>query len=116
MVYLISCELSKDQYVVSSYKNNFKPRFGVYRSDINTGKDRCGVAKHILIKCTDVGKLKNIEGHLIEQVEEDGYDVEGKLWCREKYWQAQLFTWSHGMNSTLDWYSTNRKIYRRKKK
>ena len=98
VVYLISCKLCKDQYV--AYKNNFKPRFRVHKSDINT----------------DVGKLENIELHFIEQVEEGNYDVEGKLWCREKYWQAQLFTLSHGINSRLDWYSTNRKSYRRKKK
>ena len=40
---------------------------------------------------------------LIEQVQEDHYDLEGKLWCREKYWQAQLFTLSHGMNSTWEY-------------
>ena len=80
------------------------------------GLDRCGVAKHFLTKCTDVSKLENFAVHLIEQVEEGDYDVEGKLWYREKYWQDQLFTLSHGMNSTWDWYSTNRKGYRRKKK
>ena len=37
------------------------------------------MAKHFLTKCTDVGKLENIEVHLIEQVEEGNYDVEGKL-------------------------------------
>ena len=115
VVYLISCKLSKDQYVGSAYKNNFKHRFRVHKSDINTGKGRCGVAKHFLTKCTDVGKLENIEVHLIEQVEEGDYDVESKLWCREKYWQTQMFTLSHGMNSTWDWY-TNRKGYRRKEK
>ena len=88
----------------------------MHKSDINTGKDRRGVAKHFLTKCTDVGKLEIIEVHLIEQVQEGYHDVEGKLWCREKYWQAQLFTLLHGMNSTWDWYSTNRKGYRRKKK
>ena len=116
MVYLISCKLCKDQYVGSAYKNNFKSRFRVHKSDINTGKDRLGVVKHVLTKCTDVGRLENIEIHLIEQVEKGDYDVEGKLWCREQYWQAQLFTLSHGMNSTWDCYSTNRKEYRRKKK
>ena len=53
--------------------------------DINTLKDRCGVAKHFLTKYADVGKLENIEVHLIEQVEEGNYDVEVKLWYREKY-------------------------------
>ena len=78
VVYLISCKLCKDQYVGSAYKNNFKPRFRVHKSDINTGKDRCREAKHFLTKCTDVGKLENIEVHLIEQEEEGDYDVEGK--------------------------------------
>ena len=102
VLYLISCKLCKGQYVVSAYKDNFTPRFRVHKSDINTGKDRCGVAKHFLTKSTDVGKLENIEVQLIKQVEEGDYDVEGKLWCREKYWQVQLFTLSHGMNSTWD--------------
>ena len=78
VVYLISCKLCKNQYVGCAYKNNFKPRFRVR-------KDRCGVAKHFLTRCTDVGKLENTEVYLIEQVEEGDYDVEGKLWCREKY-------------------------------
>ena len=34
-------------------------------------------------------KVANIEVQLIEQVREGNYDIEGKLWCREKYWQAQ---------------------------
>ena len=49
---------------------------------------------------TDVGKFENIEVHLLEHVEEGEYDVGVKLWCREKYWKAQFFTLSHGMNST----------------
>ena len=51
LVYLLSCKLCKDQYVGSAYKNNFKPGFRVHKSDINTGKDRCRVAKHFLTKC-----------------------------------------------------------------
>ena len=76
---LISCKPCKDQYVGSDYKNYFKPTFRIHKSDINTSNGRCGVAKHFLTKCTDVGKLENIEVHLIEQVEEGHYDVEGKL-------------------------------------
>ena len=115
MIYLISCKLCKEQYVGSAFKDNFKPRFRVHKSDVITGKDRCGVAKHFLTKCTNGNKVENIEVQLIEQVLEGNYDLEGRLWCREKYWQAQLFTLSHGMNSTWDWYSTNRKGYRKKK-
>ena len=75
-----------------------------------TGKDkRCGVAKHFLTKRTNA----NIEVQLIEQLQKGNYDIEGKLWCREKYWQAQLFTLSHRINSTWDWYSTSRKGYRK---
>ena len=76
---LLSCKLCKDQYVGSASRNNFKPRFGVHKMNINTGKDRYDVAKHFLTRCTNVGKLKNIEVHLIEQVEEGDYDVEGKF-------------------------------------
>ena len=114
VVYLINCKKCKQQYVGSALKDNFKSRFRVHKSDINTGKDRCGVAKHFLAKCTDVGKLENLEIQLIEEVKPGNYDIERKLWSREKYWQAQLFTLSHGMNSSWDWYSTNRKGYRKK--
>ena len=37
------------------------------------------MAKPFLSKCTDAGKLENIEVHLIEQVEEADCDVEGNL-------------------------------------
>ena len=73
------------------------------------------MAKHFLTKCTNGNKVANTEVQLIEQVLEGNYDIEGRLWCSEKYWQAQLFTLSHGMNSTWDWYSTNRKGYDKKK-
>ena len=53
-----------------------------------------------MAKYSDVGKIEKIEADLVEQVEEGDCDVEGKLWIREKYWQAQLFTLSHGMKST----------------
>ena len=100
MIYLISCKLCKEQYVGSAFKDNFKPRFRVHKSDVITGKDRYGVAKHFLTKCTNGNKVENIEVQLIEQVQEGNYDLEGRLWCREKYWQIQLFTLSHGMNSS----------------
>ena len=112
VIYLISCKLCKEQYVGSAFKDNFKPRFRVYNSDVITGKGRCGAAKHFLTKCTNGNKVENIEVQLIKQAEEGNYDlygIEGKLWRREKYWKAQLFTLSHGMNSTWDWCSTSRK-------
>ena len=73
------------------------------------------MAKHFLTKCTNDNKIENIEVQLIEQVLEGNHDLEGRLWCREMYWQAQLFTLFCGMNSTWGWYSTNRKDYRKKK-
>lgn len=79
MVYLISCKPCKDQYVESAYKINFKLRFRVHKSDIDTGKDRCGVAKHFLTKFTDVDNHENIEVHLIKEVGQGDYDVECKL-------------------------------------
>ena len=38
----------------------------VHKSDINTDKGICGVAKQFLTTCTDVGKLKNVEVNLTE--------------------------------------------------
>ena len=115
VICLISCKLCKEQYVSSAFKGNFKPRFRVHKIDIIAGKDRCGVARYFLNKCTNGNKVANIEVQLIGLVLQGNYDIEGRLWCSGKYWQAQLFTLSHGMNSTWDWYSTNRKGYDKKK-
>ena len=72
--------------------------------------------KHFLNICTGIYKLENVEIQLIEEVKEGNYDVEGKLWSRQKYWQAQLFVLTQIMNSAWDWFSSNRKGYRKKKK
>ena len=112
IIYLITCSACNDQYVGSAVK--FKERFRVHKSDITTGKDRCGVAKHFITKCQGVDKLANLKVQLIEQIVCDNKNLESRLWSREKYWQAQLFTTSHGMNCSWDWYSTNRKGYRKK--
>ena len=61
-------------------------------------------------------KLENVEVQLIEEVKGGNYDVEGKLSSREKYWQTQLFTLTHGVNSVWDWFSSNRKSYKKKQK
>ena len=74
------------------------------------------MTKHFLNNCTGINKLDNVEVQLIEEVKEGNYDLEGKLWSREKYWQAQLFTLTHGMNSAWDWFSSSSKGYRKKKK
>ena len=65
MIFLISCKLCKEQYVGSAFKDNFKTRFRVHKSDVITDKDRCGVAKYFLTKCTNGKKVENIEVELI---------------------------------------------------
>lgn len=57
-------------------------------NDISTGRGRCGVARCFLSQCGDADKLKNIAVHLIEQAKKGHFDIESKLWCREKYWHA----------------------------
>ena len=91
-------------------KSNFKPRNRVHKSYINTVKNRCGVTKYFLNNCTRI----NVEVQLIEEVKEGNYDLEGKLSSREIL-ATQLLTLTCGMNSTWDWFSSNRKGYRKKK-
>ena len=43
----------------------------------------------------------------------EGEDVDKILWKREKYWQAQLFTLTHGLNNMNKWYALNRGRYRK---
>ena len=45
---------------------------------------------------------------IIEQVYSNGSDIEEILWHWEKYWQGQLFTTTHGMNSLTDLYCSKR--------
>ena len=54
VVYLITCQCCKLEYAGSSI--TFKERFRIHKSDINTGKKRCGAAKHFLGYCTSGGK------------------------------------------------------------
>ena len=51
---------------------------------------------------------------LIEQVfVREDEDADKILWEREKYWQAQLFTLTHGLNNRNEWYALNRRGYRK---
>ena len=112
VVSLISFFKSDDQYVGSAL--DFKSRFRIHKSDIKTKKDRCGTARHFNIKCTDSSNPhKFLKIQIIESVQCD-YNLEGKLWKRERYWQCQLFTNTHGVNSVSDLYSTKRKGWRKK--
>ena len=60
VIYLISCKLCKEQYVGSVFKDNFKLRLRVHKSDVITGKDRYGVVKHFLTKYTNGNKVKTL--------------------------------------------------------
>ena len=60
VIYLISCKLCKKQYLGSAFKDNFKLRLRVHKSDVITGKDRCGVVKHFLTKYTNGNKVKTL--------------------------------------------------------
>ena len=92
VIYLINWKLCKEKHVGSASKDNFKARLIVQKGVVITDKDRRGLAKYFLTKCADGNKVKNIEVQVIEQVEECNYDLESRLWCREKYWQIWHFT------------------------
>ena len=104
---MISCSNCYDQYVGSAL--DFKSRFRIHKSDIKTKKDRCGTARHFNTKCTDSSNPhKFLKVQIIESVQ-CHYNLEGKLWERERYWQCELFAATHGMNSVSDLHSTKRK-------
>ena len=52
--HLINGKKYKQQYVSSVFESNFKPGFRVHKSDMNAGKDRCGVTKYFLKNCTGI--------------------------------------------------------------
>ena len=68
--YPISGKKCKQQYVGFAFESNFKPRFRVHKRDMNTVKDRCGVARYFLNNCTGINKFQNVEFQLIEEVKE----------------------------------------------
>ena len=51
VIYLISCTNCNEQYVGSAI--DFKKRFRIHKSDINTKKDRFGVVHHFTNECRD---------------------------------------------------------------
>ena len=51
---------------------------------------------------------------LIEHVlVREGENADKVLWEREKYWQAQLFTFTHGLNNMNERHVINRRGYRK---
>ena len=74
----------------------FKERLRIHKSEINTGKKRCGAAKYFLECYTSEGRFDNLKNQLIESVNvRDNPAV------------------SHELNSLSDWYCLNRKGYRK---
>ena len=61
VIYLIICKPCKEQYAGSTFKEDFKPGFRIHKSDVITGKDICGVAKHFLTKCTKLQQSNAIK-------------------------------------------------------
>ena len=90
-------------------------RFRIHKIDIVTGKIRCGVATHLLHVCKSATcKTEYLEEQLIEHVfVREGEDADKVFWERKKYWQAQLFTLTHGLNNMNEWYALNRRSYRK---
>ena len=113
VIYLISFKCCGKQYVGSA--TGFKGRFRIHKSDINTGKVRCGVPIHLLNVCrSSASKFEYLQVQLIEKVSvQNDDDIDKVLWEREKYWQVQLFTLNHGLNNPNEWYALNRRGYRK---
>ena len=103
VIYLISCKSCGKQYIGSAI--SFKERFRIHKSDINTGKVRCGAANHLLNVCHSEGnKFGYLQIQLIAQVfVNNSRNIDNMLWEREKYWQAQLFTLMKELNSPNEW-------------
>ena len=113
VIYLVSWKYCGKQYVASA--TGFKEGFRIHKSDINTGKIRCGVANHLLHVCRySTSKFEYLKVQLIEKVfVQNDDDIDKVFWEREKYWQAQLFTLSHVLNNPNEWYALNRRGYRK---
>ena len=103
VIYLITCDKCKDEYIGSAV--DFKPRFRVHKSNIKTKKEKCWCS---------TSPFGYVKGQIIEQIySEDTSNIEKVLWYSERYWQSQLFTVTHGMNSINNLYSKKRKGYRK---
>ena len=86
----------------------------LHKSDNNLKNERCGAAKHFNDhKCKHpvLGPNGNFSVQIIEVIR-PGKRNDDYLLQREQYWQAQLFTLTHGMNSYDDWFSKKRRYHR----
>ena len=110
---MITIKCCSKQYIGSA--TGFKERWRIHKSGINTGKVRCGVPNHLLsVRKSAICKTEYLQVQLIKQIfARKGEDIDKILWEREKYWKAQLFTLTHGLNSINEWYAINRRGYRK---
>ena len=83
----MSCKCCGKQYVGSA--TGFKEQFRIHKSDINTGKVRCGVANHLLNVCrSSASKSEYLQAQLIEKVSvQNDDDIDKVLRERQNYWQ-----------------------------
>ena len=112
--YLVECINCKSQYVGPA--TSFKKSFYIHKSDIKTKTDSSGTARHFnSICCNPINPHGYWKVQLIEQVFCDASnDIESILTEHEKYWQYQLFTNMHGINSISDLCGRKRKDCRKK--
>ena len=67
------------------FATGFKERFRIHKSDINTGKIRCGVANHLLnVSHYSAGKFEYLQVQLIEKVSIQNMAILAKFCGKEK--------------------------------
>ena len=73
------------------------------------------MANHLLNVCrSSASKFEYLQVQLVEKVSlQNDDEIDKVLWEREKYWQVELFTLSHGLNNSYEWYALNRRGYRK---
>ena len=73
------------------------------------------MANHLLNVCRfSTSKFEYLQVQLIVKVSvQNNDDIDKVLWQREKYWQEQLLTLSHGLNNPNEWYALNKRGYRK---
>ena len=73
------------------------------------------MANHLLnVFRFSTSKFEYLQVQLIEKVSvQNNDDIDKVLWEREKYWQGQLLSLSHGLNNPNEWYALNIRGYRK---
>ena len=90
-----------------------KKDFETIKVTLISGKIRFGVVSHLFNVCksatckTECLQVQHIEHVCVRK----GEDRDKLLWEEKKYWQAQLFTLTQGLNNMNERYSLNRRGY-----